>query len=210
MAGIWNFYHLSAKAAEAIHDTTGIPYDYLSPVISPMTFASMSGMALSIMCDSVMHLIEKFFGRHTTINILRTCMRIWLLSSTILICGLGGTPNMYQAYLDNENLFLLILAGAASFFLESRGFYLLTESGRIARASLEQRRAHSADEALANLRDEGFDNNRLTAVNESDDESIPRYCNCFSLFFNCSTSNRRNTQDSSRSSLLLNEDSLSL
>jgi len=171
--GLYNFKNLSVASAQANREAFGLPESSLPRWILEMgTYGSMLAMTLAVMYNNTKGWVEGAFGRRKAIWVLSASRLAFIYITTITICGLGGGPNAYQAYLDHEDLAMLIFAALASFGLESGGYFALTKSIDIENLlrDSDKRIANLVDEKLAAIRDGGpltrADDDRLAKADD--------------------------------------------
>lgn len=171
IAGMSNFYGMGDLTSEALQELFwGFPLHYLYKVIQPMGMLSMALMCTAIIPDMIYYYMERLHGDSRSASILKPSTIALLLVVTMVITGLGGTPNAYQSSMDNQGLFYVIAAALGSFLLENRGFFQQYRSTKLEKCSEAENRAASLDETLIGLIDHELPGELLTKWRDSHDD----------------------------------------
>lgn len=94
-----------------------MPY-ILQKIFGVMTYSSMLLLAMTVY-DPVRTFTRKMTNNFDPyIQCYSQSKQTLLCYWTVFMCVIGGTPNLFQALLDDESLFLAILSVAASFLVE--------------------------------------------------------------------------------------------
>ena len=184
MLGLYNFYDLSVAAAGAIEKQTKIPYNKLPDVLIEVpSYLSMFALTLVIMKGTATDFMDYLFNKKANIEPTLEkfcgckCHKLILLIGTIILCTIGGSANAYQAFIDQEPLSFILLAGIASFLLEIYGFYQYSKNRFTSEdISAELKEYLKINKNLERIRDDGFE--KYHKGNESTLNDRPKY-NCF-------------------------------
>lgn len=133
VAGLYNFRFITKMLYNMIPSYSKFPAlaSYIaSSTLQWMDVASMSGLAASGIYLMAYDAVSSLFGRNPSLQISSAAYRRSIMLLTFLVCGVGGSPNVYQSVIARETLLLEIAAELASFLIECNGMYTLWMIGK--------------------------------------------------------------------------------